>query len=251
MMQLKTKPFAYGIKNKQILSNFMLVLLATSTLIVSCSKQDTIENSGLKANTLATVVGSSWQPIIGPSTSGTVGEIRKDASDVYYVKNFHQDYNGSPAFPHIGSGSFFWNFSDNDGTADTGYDINFTGIATGDIKTTAAIGELRFVDKAFASVVAADWSGATVGVSYTIGMDSVTNDPGQPAAPPFVQAYANAKGWYDYHWTDHSVRPVAGRTLLFRRSGTSTTWKIEVSDIYLNNVFKGSFAYYHFKYQQL
>ncbi|MGC4232644.1 MAG: hypothetical protein QM594_06650 [Niabella sp.] len=252
MMQTK-KPFAYGIKNKQILFNFMLALLAASLLMVSCSKQDTVEHSGLKANTLAASFPSDgvWYGIVGPTGSNTAGDVRKDGS-VYSVRNFHQDYSGSPSFPHIGSGNFFWNFGIHEGTSDTGYDINFTGIATGDIKTTAAIGELRFKDKAFASVVAADWSTATPGDNYTIGMDSVTHDPGQPPAPPFVQAYANGKGWYDYHWTDHSVRPVAGRTLLFKRNGTPDRyWKIEVSDIYLNNVFKGSFAYYHFKYQEL
>lgn len=247
-MQTK-KPFAYGIKNKQIWFNYMLVLLATSMLMVSCSKNDTIEQKNLKlSNTLATTVGSSWQTIVGPSGSNTTGDIRKDGSNIYYVKNFHQNYSGSPSYPHIGSGNFFWNFADNDGADDTNYDINFTGIATGDI-VAASPDSLKFIDKSFSSVVAIDWNSAVIPVNNTIGMDSVTVAPGG-TVPPFVAAYANGKGWYDYYWTEHSLTPVAGRTLLFKRN-SGDLWKIEVSDIYLNNVFKGSIAYYHFKYQKL
>lgn len=170
------------------------------------------------------------------------GKVYRNGS-VYRVENFRQAYVSDTGQPN--TGTFWWRFSDNDAGNPASYNIRFSGIATGDI-TAGGTDELRYIDKAFSSVTAADWSTASIPVANTIGMNSVTGT----GVPPAVAALANGKGWYTYNWSaGHTVTPVSGRTLLYK-SGTFLV-AFEIISIYQNQVTGGAFPYYHFYYKIL
>lgn len=227
------------------LSKLSWMLLGTGAMfLASCSK-----NNDVAAPDLQSLGGRTQADVVVPD-GGSVnitnnngqGKVYRTGS-VYRVENFKQIYSTDPGQP--ANGTFFWRFSDNDAGTPASYNIKFSGIATGDI-TAGGTDELRFVDKAFSSVVAADWTTATVPVANTIGMNTVVGT----GIPPAVSALANGKGWYIYNWSaGHTVTPVSGRTLLFK-SGT-TVVAFEIISIYQNQVTGGSFPYYHFRYKTL
>ncbi|RPD42480.1 hypothetical protein EG028_04710 [Chitinophaga barathri] len=224
--------------------------MAGALILVSCSKNNDIVTPGTDEKVSADLPGvsviipdGSTVGITGPNvTSGTINR----SGALYTVANFRQAYTSGPGQPP--DGNFYWRFTVNEAGTPANFQIKFTGIATGDITSNDSI---RFIDKSFASVVAADWAtannpGASPAGSNVIGMNSVVGT----GVPPAVIAYANGAGWYTYLWSaGHTVIPVAGRTLLWK-SGANL-FKFEITSIYQNGVTGGAFPYYNFKYQQL
>lgn len=224
-------------------------LLAAALFLASCSKNSDVaapETSRIPAGSLGvavTIPDGTSQAITGPGvTSGTIAR----SGSLYTVTNFKQAYSTGPGQP--ADGNFYWRFSVNEAGTPSTLEVKFTGIATGDIIPKDSI---KFIDKSFATVVAADWAlgtlpGPSPAGSNVIGMNNVTGT----GVPPGVSAYANGKGWYTYGWsTGHTVTPVAGRTLLIK-VGT-TLWKMQVTSIYQNGITGGAFPYYNFVYQGL
>lgn len=221
------------------------VLVGTAAMfLASCSK-----NNDSVAPDLQKLNGSVKAAVTVPDGGNVTitnnngqGKVYRTGS-VYRVENFRQAYvsdSGQPA-----NGTFFWRFSDNDAGTPASYNVKFTGVATGDI-SAGGTDEVRYIDKAFSSVTASDWSTALVPAANTIGMNSVTGT----GVPPAVSALANGKGWYTYNWSaGHTVIPVSGRTLLFK-SGTFLV-AFEIISIYQNQVVGGAFPYYHFSYKIL
>lgn len=227
-----------------------LALLLTTTaalFLASCSKNKDVDASTpltLRDRSLSvTIPDGDSANITGPGVSS--GKIYRNGS-VYTVKNFKQAYTTGPGQP--ADGNFYWRFSVNEAGNPGNAQLKFTGIATGDITSADS---LKFIDKAFASVVYADWALASNPASSpaganVIGMNAVTGT----GIPPAVLAYANGAGWYIYGWsTGHTVTPVSGRVLLWK-SGT-TIYKFDIQSIYLNSVTGGSFPYYNFRYEEL
>ncbi|NIG56390.1 hypothetical protein [Chitinophaga sp. Cy-1792] len=227
-----------------------VVVGASAMFLASCSKNnDVTAPQPLNAGANAAVAGGVTAFLTVPdggsadiTSNGATGKIYRDGS-IYRVENFHQAYStgsGQPA-----DGNFYWSFTDNDAANPGTYSIKFSGVATGDISATGT-NELRFIDKAFASVTASDWTTATVPDANTIGMNNVLGT----GVPPAVLALANGKGWYTYNWSaGHTVTPVSGRTLLWK-SGT-TVIAFDIQSIYQNQVTGGTFPYYHFRYKTL
>ena len=223
---------------------------AVTLFLASCSKsnEDVAAPQSLSTirggvGLMAVIPDGDSANITGPGV--TSGKIYRNGS-VYTVKNFRQAYStgeGQPA-----DGNFYWRFTVNEAGPSTNYNIKFSGIATGDITSNDS---LKFKDKTFSTVTAADWSSASNPLpspagSNVIGMNQVTGT----GVPPSVAAYANGAGWYIYGWsTGHTVTPVAGRTL-FWKSG-ATIYAFEITSIYQNGVTGGAFPYYNFRYKAL
>lgn len=234
-------------KKHRILSNSALALTAAAMLLfASCSKnKDAVspEKITLDNTTSQTIANGDSATL---SANGSQGKIY-NVNSVYYVKKFRQSYSSGPGQP--ADGNFYWDFPNNDAGTSSAYSIKFSGIATGDI-TAAASTEIRFADIAFDDVVYADFASASTPASSpagsgVIGMDQVDGS----GVPPSVAAYANGAGWYIYHWTGHTVEPVADRTL-FWKSG-STIYAFEISSIYEWGGIGGAFPYFHFRYRVL
>lgn len=224
-------------------------LFAATLLFAACSKQHDVaapESTLLRDNSsfLSVIIpdGDSSN-ITGPGVE-LGGKVYRNGN-VYTVKNFKQAY--SPGEGQPADGNFYWRFSENNAGTPAAFEIKMTGVATGDITSADS---LKYIDKSFGSVTAADWALAgnpgvhPSGAPNIIGMNQVTG----PAPAP-VAAYANGKGWYIYHWTGHTVEPVSGRTLLWK-SG-STIVKFQITSIYQNSVTGGAFPYYNFIYETL
>ncbi|WP_343701764.1 hypothetical protein [Chitinophaga sp.] len=233
---------------KHITKTLSAFTLAT-LLLAACSKQHDVaspESPLLRDNSsrLSVIIpdGDS-SDITGPGVVAG-GKVYRNGN-VYTVKNFKQAY--SPGSGQPADGNFYWRFSENNAGTPSTYEIKMTGVATGDITSADS---LKFINKSFAAVTAADWAAATnpgahpSGAPNIIGMDQVTG----PAPAP-VAAYANSKGWYIYHWVGHTVEPVSGRTLLLK-SG-STIVKFQITSIYQDGVTGGMFPYYNFIYETL
>lgn len=231
-----------GSKTKRSATNAMLILItAFSVFAASCSKNKDQQAPGLNLNNgLSAVIVSGAPPVAisGPGvTSGTI----YNTSGLYQVDTFRQAYSTGPGQP--ADGNFYWKFTINEAGSSTDFQIKFTGIATGDITAGNDLTspELRFIDKAFASVVCADWDDATIPENNTIGMNNVVGT----GVPSSVSDLANNLGWYTYFWTNHTIQPVSNRTLLWK-SG-STVFKFQIQSIYKGTLF----PYYTFRYQQL
>ncbi|ATL48652.1 hypothetical protein COR50_16600 [Chitinophaga caeni] len=220
---------------------------AGMVFITACSKNNDIVSPAAEASLvagkslvspLAVIADGTTEDISGPGV--TSGTISLDGS-VYTVENFKQAYSTDPGQP--ADGNFYWRFSVNEAGSPANYEIKFTGIATGDITSTDS---LKYIDKLFSSVVAADWATANVPDANTIGMNSVIGT-GVPSA---VSALANGKGWYDYYWSaGHLVLPVSGRVLLYKNGSVIVAFDIQ--SIYEDAVTGGAFPYYHFRYKTL
>lgn len=222
----------------------LLLTTAASFFVTSCSKNKDAESITLRDQTLSvSITDGTCQSITGPGV--TSGDICR-AGSVYTVTNFKQAYSTGPGQP--ADGNLYWRFTVNEAGTPANFNIKFTGIATGDITSNDSI---RFINKAFAAVVYADWAtasnpGSSPAGSNVIGMDQVIGT----GIPPAVSAYANGAGWYIYNWSGgHTVTPVSGRVLLWK-SGT-TIYKFNIQSIYLNGVTGGSFPYYNFTYEEL
>lgn len=224
-------------------------ILAVALLLASCSKNSDVVTpeagriAAGRAGASVVIPDGTSQAITGPGvTSGTIAR----SGALYTVTNFKQAYSTGPGQP--ADGNFYWRFSVNEAGSPATQEVKFTGIATGDIIPRDSI---KFIDKAFASVVSSDWAlgtlpGASPAGSNVIGMNNVTGT----GVPPGVAAYANGKGWYTYNWSaGHTVTPVAGRTLIVK-VGT-TLWKVQITSIYLNGITGGTFPYYNFVYQAI
>lgn len=232
------------------LSRLTLIVAGSALIFVSCSKNNDVVAPGTDEKVSAdlqrvavTIPDGSTVSITGPGvTSGTINR----SGALYTVANFRQAYSTGPGQP--ADGNFYWRFTVNEAGTPANFQIKFTGVATGDITSNDSI---RFINKSFATVVAADWAtasnpGPTPAGANVIGMNNVTGT----GVPPAVSAYANGAGWYTYNWSaGHTVTPVAGRTLLWK-SGANL-FKFEITSIYQNGVTGGAFPYYNFKYQQL
>jgi len=240
MITLNTAPNS---RAKIIRKNNLLVWLiafTALTTIYSCQKENAPAPAGnpdlrLNINNSAAVVIPSTDTVLqGPGVvSGTISY----NSSVYHVKNFSQAYSPTPGQP--ADGNFYFLLTENTAGSSTDYDLKFTGVATGDITSD---GTLKYVNKAFSSVVLADYSSALIPAANTIG-------PNNTVGAPSGVVIGNGKGWYVYTWVGHTVTPVPNRTLLLQKDGN--TFKIEIISIYLNGIVGGSFPYYTFKYQQL
>ncbi|RXK86472.1 hypothetical protein [Filimonas effusa] len=229
-----------GGKAKLSATNAMLILIAAfSVFAASCSKNKEVQSPGLTLNNgLGVIVGSTPQAITGSGvTSGTI----YNTSGLYQVDTFRQAYSTSPGQP--ADGNFYWIFTDNEAGTSTTFDIKFTGTATGDITAPTGFGApvLKYIDKSFTSVVADDFDDALDPDNNTIGMNEVVGDN----VPPPVAAFANGKGWYKYMWNNHTIQPVAGRTLLWQKG--AVIFKFEIQSIYKGTLF----PYYTFRYQQI
>lgn len=232
------------------LSRLTWIMAAGALFLTACSKNNDVVAPGTDEKIPAdlpgvavTIPDGSTVSITGPGvTSGTIGR----SGALYTVTDFRQAYSTGPGQP--ADGNFYWRFTVNEAGTPANFQIKFTGIATGDITSNDSI---RFINKSFASVVAADWAtasnpGPSPAGPNVIGMNSVTGT----GIPPAVLAYANGAGWYTYNWSaGHTVTPVAGRTLLWK-SGASL-FKFEITSIYQGSVTGGPFPYYNFKYQAL
>jgi|GEM_PF-1007282 len=249
MKQLVQAP-APGRKISQKWLNMIGFVAVASLLLTACSKNnDLAAPGGLKPPTLAVTIPSTntWQGLTGPG--GFTGDSIKYDGSVYSVKDFKQTYNGTGGEPP--AGNFYFSFWNNSGTlANDSADLHFSGIATGDITTLNAGDELRYIDASFSSVTDASWSSASTPDNNTIGMNQVIGTN----VPPFVQAYANSKGWYIYYWDNHTVAPVAGRVLLLKKRSTAPynagkIYKFQFSSMYLTGT--TSFPYFSFSYKLL
>lgn len=232
------------------LSGFTLAVAGAALLLLaSCSKNNDVASP---ENTLLRPSGSTLAVVIPDGDSATItgpgvvagGKVYRNGN-VYTVKNFKQNY--TPGEGQPADGNFYWRFSENNAGSSSVHELKMTGIATGDITSADS---LKFIDKSFGTVVAADWALATnpglhpSGAQNIIGMNQVTGT----GIPPVVAAYANGKGWYIYHWSaGHTVTPVSGRTLLWKRGATIV--KFQITSIYQNSVTGGAFPYYNFIYQ--
>lgn len=228
-------------------TNAMLIVAGVASLLfASCSKNQDIQGpSPVNASNLsATIIdGDPAVSITGPNASGTIS----NTGGVYQVTNFRQSYASGPGQP--AAATFYWRFQVNEAGASPSdsMDIKFSGIATGDISTFSQLtSQLRFVSNTtFDAVTASDWTSATIPASNTIGMDSVT--AGAPAA---VAAYANHLGWYIYQWSDHTVRPLSNRVLLWKKG--TVIYKFQIESIYLDsNITGGQFPYFTFRYKKI
>lgn len=224
-------------------------LLAAALFLAACSKNNDVaapDQVRIPAGDLGiavTIPDGTSQAITGPGvTSGTIAR----SGALYTVTNFKQAYSTGPGQP--ADGNFYWRFSVNEAGTPSTFELKMTGIATGDLIPRDSI---KIIDKAFGSVVAADWAvallpGTSPAGPNVIGMNAVTGT----GIPPAVSAYANGRGWYTYAWsTGHTVTPVAGRTILVK-VGT-TLWKLQVTSIYQNGITGGAFPYYNFVYSAL
>jgi hypothetical protein len=231
-------------KTKVSIANAMLMLFTTAIVLTSCSKNQDVATPQLlrNANELAiSISDTGWQDVQG-TTGSPEGKIIR-VVDTIFVKNFRQSYTGGAGQPP--AGNFYWSFQENVAGTDAEYDIHFTGTASADITADIEADDtLRYVSGTdFASVTAGSWATASTPDNNTLGMNDVTNPPGFPLP-------ANAKGWYTYHWENHTVTPVAGRIILFRDGG-GDLYKFQITSIYLDNIIPGSFPYFHFKYSKL
>ncbi|RAJ06657.1 hypothetical protein LX64_01784 [Chitinophaga skermanii] len=222
---------------------------AVALFLASCSKNNDIVEpqsaaklAGGGVTTFAVIADGDSAAIVGPGvTSGTIYR----AGNVYTIKNFKQAYSTGAGQPV--DGNFYWRFTDNEAGSPANFNIKFTGVATGDI-TVGGSDDIRYVDKAFSAVTSADWATASVPVSKTIGMNTVTGT----GIPPSVSALANGKGWYVYGWSSgHTVTPVSGRVLLYQNAASGTIYAFDIQSIYLNGVTGGSFPYYNFRSKAL
>ncbi len=245
VMKQLVQALAPGRKISQKWLNKIGMVAVASLLLTACSKNnDLVAPGALKPPTLAVVIpnDNTWYEIQGPG--GFTGDSIKYDGTIYYVKDFRQNYTGASGQPP--AGNFYWSFRENRGTlaSDTA-DIHFSGIATGDITTVNSGDELKYIDAAFGSVTESSWSSASEPDNNTIGMNEVVGTD----VPPFVEAYANGKGWYIYNWDNHSVAPVSGRVLLFKKSSTGKIYKFQLTSMYLTGT--SSFPYFTFNYQLL
>lgn len=251
MKQLLQSP-APGSKASSKWLNAVMVVTVVSMLSTACSKnQDVFAPGGLKPPALAVVIPNdgAWHPLTG--AGNFIDDSVKYDGSQYYVKDFRQNYTGAAGEPP--AGNFYYSFWNNYGTlANDSSDIHFSGIATGDITTFNSGDELRYIDASYASVTASSWTSASIPDNNLIGMNDVTGSN----VPPFVEAYANGKGWYNYNWDLHTVAPVAGRVLLLKKRSTSPynankIYKFQFSSMYLGGGSSGTFPNFHFIYKVL
>lgn len=216
----------------------------------SCNKDEAVNPSLPLENETATVVvpnGQSRDFEIYSQVGGTKGIISR-TGNVYAVRDFAQgDISGGGTDDTWAiSGTYYFDFSQNDGATNANYQITFTGSASGDIKARTGAGyTLAYIDKAFASVVASD--SFTAATSNTIGINAITLPTGG------TNTYGN--GWYNYNLTTHIVTAQAGRTLVLLQNGTPK-FKFKINSLYTGETPNAptaatNYPYYSFDYQAL
>ncbi len=212
----------------------------------SCNKDEVVNPSLPLQNESAIVIpdGVTRNYEVYSDVNGTKGTVSR-AGSVYAVRNFAQGNisGGGTDSTWAISGTYYFNFTQNDGATDANYQITFTGSASGDIKARTTGGyTLAYIDKAFASVTASD--SFTAATSNTIGINSVVRPTGSTV-------YGN--GWYNYNLTTHIVSAQAGRTLVLLQNGTPK-FKFKINSLYTGEtpnapVAATNYPYYSFDYQ--
>lgn len=214
----------------------------------SCSKDDAVNPSLPLQNESAIVIpdGVTRNYEVYSAVNGTKGTVSR-AGAVYAVRNFAQGNisGGGTDDTWAISGTYYFDFSQNDGSDINAYQITFTGSASGDIKARTGAGySLAYIDKAFASVTASD--SFTAATSNTIGINSIVRPTGSTV-------YGN--GWYNYNLTTHIVTAQTGRTLVLLQNGTPK-FKFKINSLYTGEtpnapVAATNYPYYSFDYQAL
>ncbi len=212
----------------------------------SCNKDEAVSPSLPLQNESAIVIpdGVTRNYQTYSEFSGTKGTISRSGS-VYAVRDFAQGNisGGGTDSTWAISGTYYFDFSQNDGSDASAYQITFTGSASGDIKARTAAGySLAYIDKAFASVVSSDTF--TAATSNTIGINSVVRPTGSTVY---------GIGWYNYNLTTHIVSAQAGRTLVLLQNGTPK-FKFKINSLYTGEapnapVAASNYPYYSFDYQ--
>lgn len=170
------------------------------------------------------------------TTANTSGTIQRNG-EVYSLRNFRQftlDTDGKPTTTV--STAFYFDFKENDAVAETESPITFVAQAQAmGLKPNTEKGySLAYIDKAFNQVVTTDQfiNIAEIGIAFS----------------------PTAIGWASYDMTDHTVKPVSGRTIILLKN-EKPTFKIHLRSIYSDetpNKEKGpdNYIFYSVDYQE-
>lgn len=217
--------------------------------LASCNKEDSMSPSLSLQDEKATVVvpdGATRDYDDYSDVPGTHGTISRSGS-LYSVCDFAQGSTpgGGTDSTWAEAGTYYFDFTNNDGAINTNYQITFTGSASGDIKARTAGGySLAYIDKSFSTVTSSD--SFTAATSNTIGLNYITTPGGTSGS---------GNGWYNYNLSTHIVTAVSGRTLILLQNSTPK-FKFKINSLYSGGSPNApssatNYPYYSFDYEAL